>query len=76
MQMLAYSLNGSHGSAKACQGSNGSHPSWPCTQASWSAVIPKEKLVYGVGWYNTWVNLSAVQRTGKPQEPVRCNPYG
>ena len=67
-KMISYILNGSAGSAdKPCQSGLGMQSSFPCKQASWSSVLPKSKLVLGVGWYNNQVNLSAAAR-GVPQK--------
>ena len=63
--MISYILNGSAGSKKACENGPGKQSSFPCSEASWSAVVPKSKLVLGIGWYNNQANLSA---RGPPQK--------
>ena len=40
-----------------CEARAGSHSAFPCAVAPWSAVVPKQKLVYAVGWYNMQHNL-------------------
>lgn len=56
-QSIDYALNGAHGAAKPCQDNEYERAAWPCAVDSWSAVVPKEKLVYAVGWYNLQRNL-------------------
>ena len=68
-QMISYILEGSAGSSKQCEIGLGKQSSFPCAQASWSAVVPKSKLVVGIGWYNNQVNVTAAEH-GAPLEKL------
>eukprot|EP01051_Picozoa_sp_SAG22_P011606 SAG22_NODE_1133_length_5415_cov_2.124153_1_plen_392_part_10 len=58
---VEYALNGSSGLAGAssapCQLKPGVEAARPCAVQSWSAVVPKAKLVYAVGWFNSQHNI-------------------
>ena len=89
MQMVAYALNGTGGtdgsnrnsssssisSNRPCQTGPGPQAAHPCTIVPWSSVVPKTKLIYAVGWYETQHNLlhPAARDTHIGTEPSFCS---
>lgn len=70
-QAIDYALHGSRAGTGACQLKPGVQVAHACTVQPWSSVIPKAKLVYAVGWFNSQHNIKNDSGVRPPPPYVR-----